>query len=168
MRESISINPVQYAHLGAIRSINAESAPGVSVLTPNNLIRVVESASLVWVALMRERVAGYLIGYAHDAAYDGEEFKWFQSRGRDFVYVDQIAVAADSRSRGVGAALYRALETFAANKALRTLTCEVNLEPPNPGSMAFHRRLRFLEIDRLRTADGRHVALLRNHLTCTP
>jgi uncharacterized protein len=164
MSNLVSIHPAQRAHLDTIRSINVESTPGVAALTPNDLIDVFESASLIWVAMTHEQVEGYLIGFAHDAAYQGEEFVWFRSRVQDFIYIDQIAVAADSRRRGVAAALYQALETFAAARRLAALTCEVNLEPPNSGSMAFHRRQGFSEIDRLRTADGRHVALMRKHI----
>jgi predicted GNAT superfamily acetyltransferase len=157
----IFIRQAQREHVGDIREINAESAPGVYSLTSDALDHIFDTASVGWVALVNERVAGYLIGFAPHAAYGGEEFRWFRSRIRDFLYVDQIAVRTSHRSQGIGMALYQELEVFAERNQLSALACEVNLDPPNPGSMAFHTRQGFMEIGRLGTSDGRHVALLR-------
>jgi len=161
---SIFICQAKREHFQDIRAINAESTPGVSGLTSAALDHVVETACVMWVALVNERVAGYLIGCAPYAIYEGEEFRWFRSRVKDFLYVDQIAVRASHRSQGIGAALYQELEQFAERSELWTLVCEVNLDPPNPGSMAFHMRQGFAELERLRTSDGRHVALLHKRL----
>jgi predicted GNAT superfamily acetyltransferase len=44
---------------------------------------------------------------------------------------------------------------------LREVTCEVNLEPPNPRSLAFHDRLGFVQVGELVTKnDTITVALL--------
>jgi hypothetical protein len=40
------------------------------------------------------------------------------------------------------------------------LTCEVNLRPPNEGSLRFHRRLGFREVGRQETPYGALVTLL--------
>ena len=53
------------------------------------------------------------------------------------------------------------LAQFAERNQLRSLVCEVNVEPPNPRSMAFHARQGFDEVGRLLTTDGRYVALLQ-------
>ena len=89
MRLPIVMRPAQREHLPAIRAINAESVPGVSLLSARDLNRITEAASIVVVALLNESVAGYSVGYAADAAYAGEEFQWFLCRGRDFLYVAQ-------------------------------------------------------------------------------
>ncbi len=161
---SIFIRQALREHFDDIRAINAESTPGVSLLAPDALGDMVETASVIWVALVNEMVAGYLIGFAPSAMYKGEEFAWFKSRVHDFLYIDQIAVRSSHRSQGIGAALYQKLEQSAARGPLSTLVCEVNLDPPNPGSMAFHKREGFAEIERLHTSDGRHVALLHKRL----
>ncbi len=49
-------------------------------------------------------------------------------------------------------------------KLISRLTCEVNLEPPNPASLEFHRRIGFSEVGRLNTRDGRTVALLSRNV----
>jgi predicted GNAT superfamily acetyltransferase len=164
MSNSIFIRPAQREHLQEVQAINADSSPGVSALTSDALDQLFRTASVMWVASMDERVVGYLVGFAPGAVYDGEEFAWFRQLGHDFLYVDQIAAKASHRGMGIGAALYQELQTYAERNRLVSLTCEVNIEPPNPGSMAFHARLGFVEIGRLHTRDGRYVALLRKWL----
>jgi uncharacterized protein len=161
---SIFIRQAQRKHFHDILAINADSAPGVSVLTSDALDHVVQMASVMWTALVNERVAGYLIGFAPDAVYEGEEFRWFRSRVRGFLYIDQIAVRATHRGQGIGAAFYQELEQYAERSEISALVCEVNVDPPNPGSMAFHKRQGFSEIERLHTSDGRQVALLHKRL----
>jgi predicted GNAT superfamily acetyltransferase len=56
------------------------------------------------------------------------------------VYVDRVVVDEAARRRGLAQALYADLARTAVE---RPLVCEVNLEPPNPGSLAFHERLGF-------------------------
>jgi uncharacterized protein len=164
MRSKVSIRAIRVEDFSAIYWINSQSLPGVALFAPGELDHAAASAVVAWVAVVDEAISGYLIGYAPDASYDGEEFAWFRSNWSDFLYVDQIAVASPSQRRGIGAALYDALEALAGRERLTSLACEVNVLPPNLGSMRFHLRRGFVEVDRLQTSDGRSVALLRKHL----
>jgi predicted GNAT superfamily acetyltransferase len=164
MQSAVSIRAAGAEDFRAIYGINSQSWPAVARLAPGDLDHVVTLATVAWVAVSDEAISGYLIGYAPHARYDGEEFAWFRSNGHGFLYVDQVAVALPHRRRGIGAALYEALETQAQHERLASLACEVNVLPPNPGSMAFHLRRGFAEINRLQTRDARSVALLRKQL----
>src|SRR6267378_6582759 len=110
MHNPISIREIRSGDLEAVRRINAESSPGVSLLTMHGLERLTAGATLAWVAAAGQNIAAYLIGFAGDAIYDGEEFAWFKQRRRDFVYVDQIATASPFRGRGIGRMLYSEVE----------------------------------------------------------
>jgi uncharacterized protein len=162
--EMISIREARTEDLEALRRINAESAPDVSLLDAGTMQMLAATATVAWVALARGAISGYLVGFAHPAPYEGEEFIWVKNRCQDFVFVDQVAVAARCRGLGVGAALYAALERWAVRKHLRRLACGVNLEPPNPRSFAFHHRQGFIEIGRMKTTEGLYVALLRKEI----
>ena len=60
---------------------------------------------------------------------------------------------------GIGAGLYRNL--FESLPQASRVTCEVNVRPPNPGSMAFHRDLGFTVVGEQDTEDGaKRVALM--------
>jgi len=61
-------------------------------------------------------------------------------------------------------ALYRRVAEDALARGIDTLTCEVNLDPPNPTSLAFHERQGFVSVGGLPTHDGRIVNLLQKSL----
>jgi predicted GNAT superfamily acetyltransferase len=164
MQHPISIRDIRPSDIEDVLCINEDSSPGVCQLTLAGAERLITGATLAWAAVAKEGVAGYLIAFMDSASYAEEEFAWFKARDRDFVYIDQVAVAPSHRGRGVGRALYLALERWGARKLCRSMACEVNLEPPNPGSLAFHRSYGFIEIGRMHTADGRRVALLRKEV----
>lgn len=142
-----------------ILAINAQGAPGVSVLDRAEVERLLRLSIRFRVAERSGALAAYLIALRSGAEYDGEEYHWFMRRLPEFIYVDQVAVATAARGAGVASALYDDLERFAAGLGIRRLTLEVNLRPENLPSLAFHDRRGFREIDRLLTADGRLVSL---------
>jgi predicted GNAT superfamily acetyltransferase len=165
MHLPVSIRPAHEADYPAILALNNEADPRVFQLTRETLVVLITQATLTWVAMMDQTVAGYLIGLACTATYDGEEFAWFRAKGEGFLYVDQVVVGRDYRGKGIGTSLYSSLEAWARRHGWTSIACEVHLAPPNPESYSFHRRRGFLELDRLDTSDGRRVALLHKELT---
>ncbi|MGH7703201.1 MAG: GNAT family N-acetyltransferase [Gemmatimonadales bacterium] len=153
------------ADLPAVQAINAEAAPGVSPLSKRDLETMLQTATRFWVAEIGGRVAGYLLAFTAEADYAGDEFLWFAAQGQDFLYVDQVAIAAGQRGRGLGGRLYAEGSRWAKARRLTRLTCEVNLRPENPGSLRFHRRQGFREVGQIETADGRLVSLQSKTLT---
>ena len=104
-------------------------------------------------------MAGFLLALAERADYASPNFKYFQQTYDRFIYVDRIVVDPAFKRRGIGAGLYEAL--FARVPDAPHITCEVNLRPPNPGSLAFHRALGFEVVGEQDTEAGRkRVALM--------
>ena len=68
--------------------------------------------------------------------YDSANYRWFAARYDDFLYLDRVAVGERHRRRGVGGAIYEEMELRARPSG--RMLCEVNLEPPNHPSLAFH------------------------------
>ena len=143
----------------AILAINAEGVPGVSPLDRGKLLRLAAAADPLWVAVEHGRVAAYLIAFRPDADYEGACFLWFRDRHPRSLYIDQVAVGAAWRRSGAASALYEALAVAASDGGLDELTCEVNLDPPNPQSMSFHQARGFREVGELEVPDGRTVSL---------
>jgi uncharacterized protein len=104
--------------------------------------------------------AGYLIGFLPTSSYEGDEFLWFKQRRSSFIYVDQIAIASSHSGHRIGHRLYSELARWSSDNACTSMVWEVNLVPPNPGSLAFHHKYGFSEIGRLIVPDGREVVLL--------
>jgi predicted GNAT superfamily acetyltransferase len=156
------IRPLRTADHAALLRINAASTPAVAQLDAVELQRLAEIGELHFVAVDEgDAVLGYVLAFAHNEAYDGEEFRHFTGRiAGPFLYVDQIAIAAPDQRSGIGQALYNCLAAEAQRRRLTLLCCEVNTIPPNAASMTFHLRLGFRPLDTIAVSDGRTVALL--------
>ncbi|MBS0580362.1 MAG: GNAT family N-acetyltransferase [Proteobacteria bacterium] len=149
-----------------VLGVNAAAGSGVASLDAAELARLLALPNEHRVAIAGEDAAfGYALAFPREAAYDGEEFRALRSAiAAPFIYIDQVAVAAAHHRRGLGRALYQALERIAARHRIRILCCEVNTRPPNPASLAFHARMGFDAFGTLTVSDGREVRLLTRTL----
>lgn len=144
---------------GAILAINAEGVPGVSPLDRGKLTRLAAAADPLLVAVAGGRVVAYLIAFQPAADYEGACFLWFRERHPRSLYIDRVAVGSAWRRSGAASGLYDALAVAASERGLQELTCEVNLDPPNPQSMRFHQSQGFREVGEIVVPDGRRVSL---------
>jgi predicted GNAT superfamily acetyltransferase len=108
------------------------------------------------------RFAGFVLTFSSGAAYDGENFAWFGERYADFCYLDRVVVQEDHRRQGLGTHVYDLLEEHAAQSS-PLFTLEVNLDPPNLPSLAFHRARGFEEVGR-RDSHGHVVSMMAKSL----
>lgn len=97
---------------------------------------------------MTEARDAFLIALAERAPADAPNYHWFSERISRFVYIDRVVVGEQVRRRGLARLLYDDLFEAARRAGYARVCCEVNIDPPNPGSDAFHMRLGFQEIGR--------------------
>lgn len=143
MITSLPIEAIQAADEAAVLVLNNENAAELSWLEPEEL------SALVSTSFSASRIGdleAFLLTFDQTAAYDSPNFLWFRERYPRFVYVDRIVVAAGARGRGHARRLYEDLFARAAAAGHDIVTCEVNLNPPNPTSDAFHAALGFREV----------------------
>jgi predicted GNAT superfamily acetyltransferase len=112
----------------------------LSWLEPEELARLLSEA---FYARRIGDVDAFLIAFDQDARYDSPNFEWFRARYARFVYVDRVVVAGHARGRGLARRLYADLFDHAARAGHDLVACEVNEDPPNPASDAFHAALGF-------------------------
>ena len=110
-----------------------------------------------FVADVVEPQAGYLIVFDETATYQSVNYLWFRARHARFAYVDRIVVSAAARGLGLARSLYENLFQRARAAGHAMVCCEVNLDPPNPASDAFHARLGFVEAGRATLPNGKTV-----------
>jgi uncharacterized protein len=134
------------ADFTAILALNAESVEVLSPLTRERLEAQHRSAAYHKVVDAGDEIAAFLLAFREGAPYDSPNYLWFVERYPHFLYIDRIVVAPMHRSRGFGAMLYDDIAAFASRSGAPWLTCEFDIEPPNPGSMRFHERMGFREV----------------------
>ncbi|MDJ0338944.1 GNAT family N-acetyltransferase [Cryobacterium sp. PH31-O1] len=158
-----SIRTLIPADLPRLLALNNAAVPAVNELNADALAELVEHSHLA-VAVVDddavETALGFAILFVSGAQYESENYRWFSGRSTDFLYVDRIVVADGFRGQGLGQVLYDAIFGAARREVLAEVLCEVNLEPPNPGSLAFHGRLGFVEVGQLSTKDDTVVVSL--------
>lgn len=141
-------------------SILAWNQADVDVLAPMDAGRLAylrSRAHAVDVIVAEGARAGFVITFVEGSDYDSPNYRWFSEREARFLYVDRIVVDPAHRRRGAARRIYQALVERHPD---RPLLAEVNFEPPNAASLAFHRSMGFEEVGRL----GGHpngVVLLR-------
>ena len=150
-----------------VLEINNANTPGVSELTLSELETDMKNC-LYALAIDNEQgeVCAFCITFAADAPDAGANHRWFADRYESFVYLDRIAIDSNHQNHGLGALLYQSVEQHMLNSAEHSLLCcEVNLEPPNPGSLRFHQRIGFTEVGTQSTNPGYVVTYLQKFLT---
>lgn len=142
-------------------AINESVVPHVNNLEMTDMQGFLAKAAYFRVACDEaKQVLAFLIGLDPDTDYDSPNFRWFCAHYENFAYVDRIAVVASARRQGIAEALYGDFTTASLGWAQR-LSCEVNLLPSNPGSLAFHSRQGFTRVGTQETNNGaKMVALL--------
>ena len=132
----------------ALLALNAESVHFLSPLDAAGLQRLHTQAAYHRVIEIDGAVAAFLLALREGADYDSPNYRWFTQHYRRFLYVDRIVVAAAQQGRRLGARLYDDIIAFAAAGNVEQLTCEFDLQPPNPASARFHARYGFREVGR--------------------
>lgn len=140
----MKILTVRRTDFDAVLELNEASVPHVSSIGVTDLEWFAEHAAFFSIASEDDRLAGFIIGLRPGTAYASPNYGWFCDNRDDFAYVDRVAIAPWAQRRGIAQELYK---QFAASQSdAPVMTCEVNLCPPNEGSMLFHERLGFRQI----------------------
>ncbi|WP_119389154.1 GNAT family N-acetyltransferase [Taklimakanibacter lacteus] len=139
----ITIEPIGPGDQAKVLALNNQFAVETSFLDAAKLAAMVEEAFL---ATRIGGVDAFLIVFDQRARYDSSNFLWFRDRFPDFAYVDRIITGPGARGKGYARALYQDLFVRAAAAGHKRVVCEVNSDPPNPVSDAFHATLGFAPI----------------------
>ena len=145
----------------AILALNAESVHFLSPLDEARLQSLQTQAAYHRVVEIDGEVAAFLLVLREGADYDSPNYLWFAQRYPQFLYVDRIVVDARRQGQGLAARLYDNLLEFAKTSGIAQLTCEFDLDPPNPASAKFHARYGFREVGKQWLGGGKKQVSLQ-------
>ncbi len=129
----------------ALLALNNAHATELSELTA---ARLAELIGMAYMARIVGEADALLLAFDQAAAYDSPNYLWFRARYERFAYVDRVVVDPIHRGRGLARQLYNELFERARADGHTRVCCEVNIDPPNPVSDAFHAALGFVEAGR--------------------
>ena len=146
--------------IDAALELNNLNSPAVGEIDRTTLEFLIEH-SLYSFAIGADTLHAFCITFAPGAPYSSVNYQWFSQNYSDFVYLDRIVVSEKMRNNSLGAKLYAAVEQrMIKDRCAPILTCEVNLNPPNTGSIRFHNRIGFREVGQQESKPGLTVSLL--------
>lgn len=131
------LRPLRPDDAAAVLAINHEVVHHLAPLDAAGYAWFLEHGAASWAAEVDGELAGFVLLLDPGLDYDSANYRWFSERYDAFVYLDRVAIGAGHRRRGVGSALYDAVEEHARQTG-RPVLLEVNLDPPNEPSLAFH------------------------------
>jgi predicted GNAT superfamily acetyltransferase len=156
------------ADFADIVRLNAETEHFTSPMDAARLAELAGQAAYLRVAAEGSEVAAFLLGFREGSAYTSPNYRWFADRYPRFLYIDRVVVGASHRRHGWGRRLYEDLFAFARDHAVEDVTCEFDIEPPNPVSLAFHAGFGFAEVGQQRYGvRNKLVSLQRARSTTT-
>lgn len=121
----------------------------VAVTSPMDTDRYQELLTISDLASVIEidgEVAAFVLTVRSGQPYANGNYRWFSHRLKNFLYIDRVVVDQAKRGVGLGQRLYAHLFAFAMEQRIPLLAAEFDIEPPNSASLAFHKRLGFVEL----------------------
>ena len=128
-----------------IWEINQQGLPGTGKVSPQEIIQLLDYSSLAVGAFFEDTLVGFVICLPPKTAYGSLNYAWFNQQYDKFLYVDRIAVDTNHQNRNIGSTLYNYVKKHADDAGI-PVTAEVNIHPPNPGSLKFHSRHGFEQV----------------------
>lgn len=155
------LRPATEKDYSEILALNEALVHFLSPMDKTKLAHLHTQAELLWVCEVEGRVAAFLLALGQGKDYDSVNYNWFENRYPHFLYIDRVVVGEDFQGRGLGKQLYRAISAYGKSMGFPCVTAEIDIAPPNPTSLEFHKGFGFQEVGRQSVADGKKVVSLQ-------
>jgi len=144
-----------------ILQLNEESVHFLSPLTKDKLEKIISQCEMVNVVEVDGRVEAFILTLKEGKEYDSVNYLWFDNHYDQFLYIDRVVVSLEMQGKGIGRTLYESVFTHASLKGIPYVTAEIDINPPNPGSLKFHEKFGFREVGKQTVAGGTKLVSLQ-------
>ena len=156
----VVIRPIEHVDLVRILEINQANVPEVGSVDADRMAFLLGESPIALAVELEGTIVGFCLVMTSGSVYDSVNYRWFTERFDDFMYLDRVAFDADAQGRGLGTLLYAEVDRLMAEAdTASNLALEVNIEPPNEPSLAFHARRGFVEVGQQDTPYGIRVSM---------
>jgi hypothetical protein len=140
--------------LPRVIALNQDALPAVSSIELYDMINFLEMANYFRVIKVNSNIIGFLIALTPGKDYQSPNYKWFEKKFSQFMYVDRIVIDPAFQGQGFGWSFYDDLKIF-CQRYTPIITCEVNLKPKNDESLLFHKKYGFEQVGTQKTNGGK-------------
>ena len=159
------IREIKQTDIELVLALNNAAAPAVNALTFDGLEEILRMAQKTWVAEDDGSIVGALVVIGPKALYQSANYSWLDSQFENFCYVDRIIISPSNKRKGLGWQFYDRLDEHAARINADVLLCEVNIEPENPQSLAFHTSLGWTSFHDREHGPGKVVRYFKKNIS---
>jgi predicted GNAT superfamily acetyltransferase len=163
------IRQITPADMARVLDLNEANVPAVGSLDADRLAALVRQSPIALVVEVDDIIVGFCLVLGSGADYDSVNYRWFAERYDDHMYLDRVAFDAAFQGRGLGTLVYAEVERLLGSfDGVKRLTLEINFEPPNEQSLAFHSRRGFVEVGQQDTPYGIRVSMQMTRMGSDP
>lgn len=156
---TVEIRAIERGDLDRILEINEANVPEVGSVDADRMAFLLGVSPIALAVASGGAIVGFCLVMTSDAPYDSVNFRWFTERYDDFMYLDRVAFDAAAQGLGLGTLLYAEVHRLMVERNASSLALEVNVDPPNETSLAFHARRGFVEVGQQDTPYGIRVSM---------
>ena len=153
------IRPYEAADKATIVRLNTAVEELTNPMDEAHFGNLSDMCAHIIVAEENGQVVAFLMAFTDNTAYASPNYQWFCHRLKNFCYIGRIVVDSARRNSGIGKMLYANITQWANQENLHWLAVDINIAPPNPGSLLFHQRHNFMEVGRQTFGKQKTVSL---------
>ncbi|WP_153912325.1 GNAT family N-acetyltransferase [Shewanella sp. TC10] len=155
----MNIRPIIDKDIDTILALNEQFVRVLSPLDKRRLLKLIDMAALAVVIEKGSDIAGFLLVFNAKTDYDSVNYQWFDGHFESFLYIDRVVISDQFQGQGIASMLYQFVVNFAAENEVDNIVAEIDILPPNQGSLSFHQKWGFKQIELLKHNEHKVVSL---------
>ncbi|MDR7856727.1 GNAT family N-acetyltransferase [Tissierella sp.] len=160
MRE-MTIRKLEKKDHDRVLQLNDESVHFLSSLTKDKLESIISQCEITNVMEVDGRVEAFVLTLKEGKEYDSVNYLWFSNHYDHYIYIDRVVVSLKMQGKGLGNILYESVFNHAKLIGVPYVAAEIDINPPNHGSLKFHEKFGFVEVGKQTVAQGKKVVSLQ-------